>query len=128
MMLPKSAKSGAVQWVPLFFDGSQYFTGRTEVVDSTTGVASSFSCGSCPCDPNVNSVYTSPSSVTVAVGGTASIRAAATMNDPCNINPIPDMTIIPMSWSTPPYFTMTAGSSPSTLKGVSQAAAFISLH
>jgi hypothetical protein len=117
--LPDDVKFGAVQWFPLFFDGTQRFIGRTEVLDRATGVASSFSCQSCPCSPNVNSAYTSPSSVSVPIGGTASIRAATTMSDPCNFNAIPDMTIIPLSWSTPPYFTMTAGSSPSTLKGVS---------
>jgi hypothetical protein len=119
VVLPKKVDSGAVQWFPLFFDGSQYFIGRTEVLDSSTGVASSFSCGSCPCSPNVNSAYTSPSSVNVSVGGTVPITVRATMNDPCNINPIPDMTFIPTSWSTPPYFTLTAGSTPSILRGVS---------
>jgi peptidoglycan hydrolase-like protein with peptidoglycan-binding domain len=118
-ILPTDVKFGTVQWFPLFFDGTQHFIGRTEVLDRATGIASSFSCGSCPCSPNVNSAYTSPSSVTVSMGGTASVRAAATMSDPCNFNPIPDMTIIPPSWSTPPAFTMTAGAATSTLKGVS---------
>ncbi len=118
VVISKTADSGEVQWFPLFFDGSQHFIGRTEVVDSSTGIASSFSCGSCPCNPNVNSAYTSPSSVTVSYGQTAPVLVKATMRDPCNINSIPDMTFIPTSWSVPPYFTMTAGSSPSTLKGV----------
>jgi hypothetical protein len=119
LTLPNDVKFGAVQWFPLFFDGSQHFIGRTEVLDRATGIASSFSCGNCPCSPNVNSAYTTPSSVLVSTGGTATVRAAATMSDPCQFNSIPDMTIIPASWSTPPAFTMTAGSATSTLKGVS---------
>jgi hypothetical protein len=93
LTLPNDAQSGAAPWFPLFFNGSQRFIGRTEVLDRSTGVASSFSCDSCPCNPNIVSGYVTPSSLTVPVGGTASVRAMVTLRNPCNFNVVPDFTL-----------------------------------
>jgi hypothetical protein len=119
LTLPRDVKFGAVQWFPLFFDGSQRFIGRTELLDRSTGAASSFSCGSCPCSPNVNGSYISPNPVSVPVGGTASVRATVTLTDPCGFNVVPDFNLNVGSWNAPPFIHLTTGSTTSTLTGVS---------
>jgi hypothetical protein len=62
LKLPKDVKFGAIQWFPLFFNGSQHFIGRTEVIDRSSAVAASFSCESCPCPPDAGSGYVTPGS------------------------------------------------------------------
>ena len=118
--LPKNVQFGEVQWFPVFSNGPSHLIGRTYVVNRSSRVDSSFSCGGCPCSPNATAGYTTPSSVTVSARGTASIYAYLSWHDPCQMNSYPDTAFAPSSWLTSPgYVSLTTGTSPSTLTGVS---------
>jgi len=118
--LAKDVDSGEVHWFPLSAGATHSFIGRTEVLDRLSRVVSSFSCGGgCPCSPYSSAVLFGPSSVTLPVGGTASIATTLFMNDPCQQNDIPHFNFDPVSWSAPSFISLTTGHSPSTLTALS---------
>src|SRR5262249_18494023 len=82
-VMPKDVETGQIAW---FEEEWHSMIGRAEVVKTGAAIASSFSCGECPCGLVYNSCSMSPPSGDAPVGASAYMFAPREMRRDCNFN------------------------------------------
>jgi hypothetical protein len=118
VILPKDATVGQFWWSSIFGDGREKLIGRNEVIDRRSGLSASFSCNSCNCPTSTPSAGLTPGSLEVFSNQVYSTLVAfASGVNTCTGQSVGNFSISPSSWNiqTPGYFSLSAGSSPSTL-------------
>jgi murein DD-endopeptidase MepM/ murein hydrolase activator NlpD len=118
--LPRDADVGQFDWTTIFGDGSQRFIGRNEVIDRSSGVSASFSCGGvCNCPYSTLYAFITPGSPIVPVNGSLGVVATANTTDSCGGSGQYNYTIYPSPWNinSPGYFNLTSGQPTSNMTG-----------
>lgn len=119
--LAKNATIGQFQWSTIFGDGTQRFIGRNEVLDPTSGISASFSCGGCQCPLNTVSASVTPGNVQVFENSQyPGITVSADQTSSCTGAYVDSFTVDPTSWnvSAPSILSLTSGAPHSTLTGL----------
>ncbi len=111
--------TGQFDWSAMFGDGTERMIGRMEVASPTLKVSSSFSCPICNCPYSTSSGSIAPADAVVSVGTGGNETVVIDESDVCGGYPPESYDLVPGSWNiaTQGYFSLTTGSSPSTLTG-----------
>jgi murein DD-endopeptidase MepM/ murein hydrolase activator NlpD len=120
--LPKAVNVGQFDWTTIFGDGSQRLIGRNEVIDRSSGVSASFSCGGiCNCPYSTLTGFITPTLPIVIINGQLNVTATGVSTDSCGGSGSSNFTISPSPWNiaTQGYFNLTSGQPTSTMRGTS---------